>query len=254
MRRIFLLPVLAAAVTLTATAQMRGIGFRTAPGSGFSARWSSAALPNLVHRSTGFRGNFFNRPNLGNPALIGGFLKNSNCFQRPFTCEALFGSTGGFWDGYSPYGYGYGYGPAAYLNGDEPIPDSAARLQQTNDDLQDLIRQERLLQMRREQDAVDATLAGRSVLLTNTPPHAQSQPPEAQAAPSAETYSQPPAILVFRDEQELEVRNYVIAGNVLYNLDPDIPRRISLTDLDVPATMQKNEARGVSFRLPSSRK
>ena len=62
---------------------------------------------------------------------------------------------------------------------------------------------------------------------------------------------EPVTILVFRDGHEIEIGNYAIVGNTLYNLDGDYrTHKILLSDLDLEKTVKVNEARGYQFRLP----
>ncbi len=61
-----------------------------------------------------------------------------------------------------------------------------------------------------------------------------------------------PTILVFRDGHQLEVDNYAIVSQTLYDLTPGHPRKIALADLDLPATQKQNDDRGITFELPSS--
>ncbi|HTC54947.1 MAG TPA: hypothetical protein VK706_00940 [Candidatus Sulfotelmatobacter sp.] len=61
-----------------------------------------------------------------------------------------------------------------------------------------------------------------------------------------------PTILVFRDGHQLEVDNYAIVNQTLYDLTPGHPRKIALADLDLPATQKQNDDRGITFELPSS--
>ncbi len=60
----------------------------------------------------------------------------------------------------------------------------------------------------------------------------------------------PPTSLVFKDSHTLEVGNYAIVGQTLYDLTPGHPRRIPISDLDLEATQKANEDRGVTFQLP----
>jgi hypothetical protein len=65
----------------------------------------------------------------------------------------------------------------------------------------------------------------------------------------------PPAVLVFRDGHQEEVRDYMIQGNILYtNADywstGSWTRKIPLADLDVPASLKLNAERGAKFNLP----
>jgi hypothetical protein len=77
------------------------------------------------------------------------------------------------------------------------------------------------------------------------PAHTQTQ----------EAFTEPqriPTTLIFKDGHQLEVDNYAVVGRTLYHLSPGHSRRIALADLDLRATEQENDARGVTFELPSS--
>src|SRR5208283_3624806 len=63
---------------------------------------------------------------------------------------------------------------------------------------------------------------------------------------------QPPTTLVFKDGRQLEVNNYAIVSQTLYDLTPGHPRKIALADLDLPATQKQNDDHGVVFQLPPS--
>jgi hypothetical protein len=78
-----------------------------------------------------------------------------------------------------------------------------------------------------------------------------AQPETIAAAPL------PPVTLIFRDGHSEEVRDYTIAQGTLYArgdyyTDGYWNKRIDLANLDVPATLQANASRNVSFVLPSS--
>jgi hypothetical protein len=78
-------------------------------------------------------------------------------------------------------------------------------------------------------------------------------PPAAQsAAELASEPPQPPTTLVFKNGHQLEVENYAIVSQTLYDLTPGHPRKIALADLDIPATQKQNDDRGVAFQLPPS--
>jgi hypothetical protein len=62
--------------------------------------------------------------------------------------------------------------------------------------------------------------------------------------------AQPSTFLVFKDGHQLEVANYAIVSQTLYDLTPGHPRKIALADLDLPATERQNDDRGVTFQLP----
>ena len=60
----------------------------------------------------------------------------------------------------------------------------------------------------------------------------------------------PPTVLVFRDQHQLEVQNYAIVGQTLWNFAPQRTQKIPLADLDLAATQKANDDRGVTFRIP----
>lgn len=91
------------------------------------------------------------------------------------------------------------------------------------------------------------------------PAHSHSAPAEtAQSDPAPDAAADPPeapqpsTILIFKDGHQVEVGNYAIVSQTLYDLTPGHPRKIALADLDVPATQKQNDDRGISFQLPPS--
>ena len=81
-------------------------------------------------------------------------------------------------------------------------------------------------------------------------PSASASQPASQPAESVE--DQPQTVLVFKDGHQLEVQNYAIVGDTLYDMTPGHPRRVALAQLNVPATQQQNEDRGLSFDVPTA--
>src|ERR1051326_2642146 len=81
-----------------------------------------------------------------------------------------------------------------------------------------------------------------------------SQPaPESNDVSRAEASSpQPETVLVFKDGHQLEVQNYAIVGNTLYDLTDGHRRKVPLADLDLTATTNQNDDRGVDFQVPSA--
>jgi hypothetical protein len=66
----------------------------------------------------------------------------------------------------------------------------------------------------------------------------------------------PRAALVFRDGHTEEIRKYVIVGATLYTTSDfwstgSWTRKIPIADLDVAATLKRNQERGAKFTLPS---
>jgi hypothetical protein len=74
----------------------------------------------------------------------------------------------------------------------------------------------------------------------------------AQAPEAADLTPQPPTTLVFKDGRRIEVGNYAIVSQTLYDLTPGHPRKIALGDLDLAATQKQNDDHGVVFQLPPS--
>jgi hypothetical protein len=71
---------------------------------------------------------------------------------------------------------------------------------------------------------------------------------EAVAAP---VHAQPATTLIFKDGRPpVQVHNYALTANTLYDLDGELRKEIPLALLDVPATVDANRAAGVDFALP----
>lgn len=78
---------------------------------------------------------------------------------------------------------------------------------------------------------------------------------EAEAAPAtltdaAPVADQPQTVLVFKDGHQIEVQNYAVIGDTLYDLTPGRHHKILVADLDLTSTARQNDDRGVDFRLP----
>ena len=67
------------------------------------------------------------------------------------------------------------------------------------------------------------------------------------AAPVAD---QPQTVLVFKDGHQIEVQNYAVIGDTLYDLTPGRHHKILVADLDLTSTAKQNDDRGIDFRLP----
>jgi len=66
------------------------------------------------------------------------------------------------------------------------------------------------------------------------------------------TNPEPVTILVFQDGHQVEIGNYAIVGDTLYNLSaPYVAHKILLAQLDLDATVKANEDRGYEFHLPN---
>lgn len=63
-----------------------------------------------------------------------------------------------------------------------------------------------------------------------------------------------PIIVIFKDGHQKEIKNYAIVGDTLYDLGAAVSHKIKLDDVDLKATINKNEERGVEFSLPANLK
>ena len=85
--------------------------------------------------------------------------------------------------------------------------------------------------------------------------HLRTASPSEKAA-SVSAGQVPPAVLVFRDGHQEEVKSYTIIGHTLYAKSDywasgSWSRKIEFANLDVPATLKLNEEHGSKFTLPS---
>ena len=84
-------------------------------------------------------------------------------------------------------------------------------------------------------------------------PRVSSQAPaESMVAPQSETpvADQPETVLVFKDGHQIEVQNYAVIGDTLFDLTPGRQHKIQMSELDLDATAKQNDERGIDFRLP----
>jgi hypothetical protein len=79
----------------------------------------------------------------------------------------------------------------------------------------------------------------------------KASPSKSEAGPEAPVVDQPSTVLVFRDGHTVEVKNYAIVGDQLYNFSDGSRQKIALADLNVSATERQNDDRGLDFRLPT---
>jgi hypothetical protein len=75
-------------------------------------------------------------------------------------------------------------------------------------------------------------------------------PEAAPIAPEEPVVAQPTTVLVFKDGHRLEVVNYAIVGDTLFDFSADRTHKILIADLDIQATQKANDASGVEFKLP----
>jgi hypothetical protein len=96
----------------------------------------------------------------------------------------------------------------------------------------------------------------RSIPANGEPLQLTLAPAPAAAAP-APARDLPPALLVFRDGHNEEVRDYAIADGILYArgnyyADGYWTRKIELSTLNLTQTLEANTARNIKFVLPTS--
>ena len=82
------------------------------------------------------------------------------------------------------------------------------------------------------------------------PPQAvEEQPLSTSSAPQVAV--QPQTVLVFKDGHKANVDNYAIVGSTLFDFTGGLRHKIALADLNLTATAQQNDDRGVDFELPA---
>lgn len=62
----------------------------------------------------------------------------------------------------------------------------------------------------------------------------------------------PSTLLIFKDGRTVEVANYAILGQTLFDLTPGRRHKFAIMDLDLEATRKQNDERGVTFQLPQT--
>lgn len=72
----------------------------------------------------------------------------------------------------------------------------------------------------------------------------------ARVTESAPAPEQPQTLLIFKDGHQVEIQNYAILGDMLYDMTPGHSHKVLLADIDLDATTKQNDERGIDFRLP----
>ena len=101
----------------------------------------------------------------------------------------------------------------------------------------------------------------RGLLWTTIPPRASRNRSDRRVKEEAEKETaqpaeapvpdQPQTVLIFRDGHQVEVQNYAVVGDMLYELTPGHHRKIAIADLDLKATAKQNDDLGIGFQLPA---
>ena len=82
-----------------------------------------------------------------------------------------------------------------------------------------------------------------------------SQRAALQPLPPADDAKEEPPVsttLVFRDGRRSQIENYAVVGNTLWVFNDQRRTKIPIAELDLKATQQVNEDRGVDFAIPTS--
>jgi hypothetical protein len=79
------------------------------------------------------------------------------------------------------------------------------------------------------------------------PPPGDSQAPGQPTAAPPPPPVPPPLVLVFRDGTQLEVRDFALIGQTLWDLSSHPSRKITLGQLNLEASIRATEARGAEF-------
>lgn len=67
---------------------------------------------------------------------------------------------------------------------------------------------------------------------------------------SSQADNTPPTVFIFKDGRQLEVKNYAIMGQTLYDISGAVVRKVPLADVDAAATIKANDDRGITIKLP----
>jgi len=189
--------------------------------SGFSGHASRPFAPNASAHGFSSRGPFLHDG--------AGLRLRTYGFRNPcygYLCR-------GYGWGYYPWGWAY-YDPSWWWDGssnDDSYDQDVARAAEMN---RENLEEQQML--RQEQADGDQDLYARSA---PAPRQVEGQP------------MLPATVLVFRDKHQREIQNYAIVGQTLWNFAPQRTEKISLADIDLPATTKANDDRGLTFRLPT---
>lgn len=147
------------------------------------------------------------------------------------------------------YGYGYGYSPYTYYP-----PNSVTDYSSMGSGYDYL--QPSTTTVTPEPDPPAPTIFERRPA---TRPYARDEAryDDNYRGPAAEPGARPTAVgeqdtttLIFADGHQLDLHNYAIVGQTLFNFDGTGPFKVRLAELDLGATEKINEDRGVEFKLP----
>lgn len=149
-----------------------------------------------------------------------------------------------------PY-WGYGYSPWLWdwWNDDYSFDrDYNNNLALANEMNQQSLEQQRMWR-EEQQDGDQDSYAPYPARPRPTPAAPRSSQPSVNDPPA--TPMIPTTVLVFRDQHKEEIHNYAIVGQTLWNFASQRTEKVPLAQLDISATVQANDERGVTFRVPA---
>jgi len=157
------------------------------------------------------------------------------CTRRPtrFSSFSAFGSVVPF----ASYPY---YSMPLYDESNYSARNDTEQLERANAQASDLTNQ--IQQLREELQQIQETQTSRAAAA-------------AMPGPAVEDAKQEPPVpttLVFRDGHRTDVENYAIVDNTVWVFNDQRRKKIPITELDLTATQQVNEDRGVDFAVPRS--
>jgi hypothetical protein len=235
-RSILTAALLIALSTLPVWAQHRGMSAGPRGGTAIGARPGGRVV---VRGGVGFG----HSPQFG--VFVGSRSFHHRRFFRPFPFGFPFASGYPFYTAYPyyPYGLQSDFVYSNFYNPDQQAMDyNRGQNAVVVSDLQRL--QSELDQMKQQQAIERERYSERQQYAMSSPTAAPRPIPSSrQEAPV------PPTVLVFRDSHKLEVSNYAVAGQTLWIFSQERARKVPLADLDLNATRQVNEERGVEFAV-----
>ena len=73
---------------------------------------------------------------------------------------------------------------------------------------------------------------------------------QAAPAPARKEDTGPATVFIFKDGHQVETRNFAIMGDTLYDFSTSVLKKVQLGELDKDKTIQANEDRGITVKLP----
>lgn len=223
------------------------VGVMTVPTAGAQINGTRASVTSLGGSPIFPPGPRASVTSLGPQGFTPNFNGRNCCFSfRPKNPHhsGLGGGRFGFGVGVLPLysmPYYYGYGDVV-----DPVDDSMEQSYSRVADRQKVDRESTSQQQYYDDERLNR-LEAQMDEMENAPK--KSEP--VQTHPQAPVADQPGTVLVFRDGHSVEVTNYAIVGDTIYDFSQGSRHKIALADLDLSATEKQNDARGLDFRLPT---